>query len=189
MKLGKVTIAVLLLGLIVCSSFAQSPYRETRQATTTEHLRQPVISQGGYKGFIDPTRFTMDHSIGMGYSSMGGHGFSQGYYMNTLTYKFDAPLMLRVRTGVANNPFQSQGMSQPGQSALSNMFNSAELFGGADLIWKPKENVYLQISVDRIPGGMWGYPGTFGYNRFPYGSLYHPMTYDHSMDKQGYWIR
>jgi len=193
MKFLKVTIIVLLLGLAVQTSFAQSPYRDAKQTTTTEHLRQPVIASNSYNGFIDPSRIKMDHSIGMGYSSMGGQGYSQGYYMNTLSYKFNAPVLLRVRTGVMNNPLQSQGISQPGESALTNMFNSAELFGGADLIWQPKENVFLQISFDRIPGGVWGYPGTYGYNRFPYGSLHHPMTYDHSMDNSmgrnsWYWL-
>jgi len=164
--------------LLAFASYGQSPYRETRETTTTEHLRQPIVQHNSYNGFIDPSRIKMDHQMGMGFSSGSGRGYSQGYYMNTISYKFDAPVMLRLRTGITNNPYSSGGMSQPGQSALSNMFNEAELFGGADLVWKPKDNVMLKISIDQVPNAMWGYPGTYGYNRWPYGSRYHPMTVD-----------
>jgi hypothetical protein len=101
----------------------------------------------------------------MSYMNGGGEGLSQGYYMNSLTYRFDAPVLLRLRTGVTNNPFaQSGGMGSPGESALSQLFSEAEFFGGADLLWKPRDNMAIQISVDRMPGNMlMGYPGMMGY--------------------------
>jgi hypothetical protein len=157
---------------------AQSPYRDTpTNPTTTETLRQPTM-ETRFAGFIDPLRFDMSHSVGFGYASGSGQATSQGYYMNTLSYRFSAPVMLRLRTGVTNNPFAASGsMTQPGQSSLTSMFNSAEFFGGADLIWKPRDNMRIQISVDRIPAGMYGYnshynPYGFGY---PYGGYgYNP---------------
>lgn len=152
-------LTVLLSVAVLDGAYAQAPYRDSKQPTTTEHLRQPDLGYGneGFSGFLDPSRFDMSHSIGMGYMSAGGQGYTQGYYMNTITYRFNAPVIMRLRTGVTNNPYATSGsMTQPGQSALSSMFNNAEFFGGADLLWKPTKNSALMISVNRSPGGIMG---------------------------------
>ncbi|HEX04048.1 MAG TPA: hypothetical protein ENH10_02690 [Bacteroidetes bacterium] len=172
-----VALSVLLSLAVVDGLNAQAPYRDTPQGpSTTETLRQPTI-QSGLTGLLDPSRFNMGHSIGFGYGSAGGQGVSQGYYMNTLSYRFNAPVMLQLRTGVTNNPFAaSGGMTQPGQSALSSMFNNAEFFGGADLIWKPRDNMRIQISVDRIPAGMGGYRNY--YNPWGRGYMFSDFGYN-----------
>lgn len=153
---------------------AQAPYRDTPTGpSTTETLRQPKLDNG-FTGFIDLSRVQMNHTLGFGYASAGGQGYSQGYYMNTLSYRFNAPVMLRLRTGVTNNPFMASGsMTQPGQSALSSFFNNAEFFGGADVIWKPRDNVRIQLSVDRLPPGYYGY-----YNPYGFGSIFNDYRYD-----------
>lgn len=185
------SLAVVIL-IAVQEAGAQAPYRDApTQPTTTEHLRQPVmdVDGGGFDGLLDPTRFTMGHQIGFGYTTLGDRGVSQGYYMNTLTYRFDAPVMLRLRTGITNNPFANSGsFSQPGQSALTGMFNNAEFFGGADLFWKPTENSSVMISVNRLAPGMgygyghgygYGMPGRYGYDRYGFGSPFRsPFGYD-----------
>jgi hypothetical protein len=164
-------IAVLMVIAIATLTYAQAPYRDAPTSpTTTETLRQPAM-ENSLTGFIDFSRIQMSHSMGFGYASGGGNGYSQGYYMNTLSYQFNSPVMLRLRTGVTNNPYAASGsMTQPGQSALSTFFNNAEFFGGADLIWKPRDNMRIQISVDRLPATMYGYNNY--YNPFGYGSPY-----------------
>ncbi|MBS1262448.1 MAG: hypothetical protein MAG453_01799 [Calditrichaeota bacterium] len=178
-----IVLAVLLSVATFDGAYGQSPYRDTKPPTTTETLRQPVIDDGGqgFSGLLDLSRLSMDHQFGMGYMSSGGRGYTQGYYLNTLTYRFNAPVLLRLRTGVTNNPFaQSGSMTRPGQSAMSAFFNNAEFFGGADLLWKPSENTRLMISVERTPPGMFGggrYVNPYGspgfWNRGGFGA-YHP---------------
>src|SRR5690554_6254948 len=132
MKYTRVLLGGLLILLFAATAPAQSPYRTTTTPSTRDILRQPDVASAQI-GILDPARITMSHQLGMGYASYGG-GLSQGYYMNTLSYRFDAPVLLRLRTGVTNNPFAvSGGMTQPGESALSSMLNNAEFFGGADV--------------------------------------------------------
>ncbi|MCB2198039.1 hypothetical protein KQI63_01450 [bacterium] len=176
MRLFKKMLVGGLFFALAAGAYAQSPYRDTTTPSTRDILRQPINSSVSV-GILDPSRINMSHSLGMGYSS-GGGGMSQGYYMNTLSYRFDAPVLLRLRTGVTNNPFASSaGMTQPGESAMTQLFNNAEFFGGADILWKPADNVFLKVSVDKIPPGMYGYgygghPGMFGYS-----SRYRPTWY------------
>lgn len=174
-----VTACLFLAGQVL----AQSPYRETKSPTTSDHLNNRVEMKSGVSGLLDPSRFSMSHQIGMGYSSFGGHGYSQGYYMNTLSYKFNAPVMLRLRTGVTNNPFSSGNgnMSQPGQPAMAALFNEAEFFGGADFLWKPRENVRFMISVNKSApgayyGAPYGYGGPYGMTRDSYGMGVFPYS-------------
>ncbi len=163
--------------MIALPVFGQAPYRDYKRPSTRETLRQPQIQSAGL-GILDPSRISMDHSFGMGYSSMGGNGYSQGYYMNTISYRFNSPVMLRIRTGITNNPF-SNTMAQPGQSSMAAMFNDAQLFGGADLLWKPKDNVFIKLSFDRSPASMMGHPGGYGYAPWssPYFSGYNNGYY------------
>ncbi len=170
------TLSVVMVMATAALTYAQAPYRNVPTSpTTTETLRQPTM-ENNLTGFIDFSRIQMSHSMGFGYASGMGNGYSQGYYMNTLSYKFNSPVLLRLRTGITNNPYAESGsMTQPGQSALSSFFNSAEYFGGADLIWKPRDNMRIQISVDRLPAGMYGYNyyhNPFGYG-YPYGEYGH----------------
>ena len=178
MRMWKTIVTGCLILAFAGLALAQSPYRDTQTPTTREILRQPDYGSASV-GILDPSRISMSHSLGMGYSSAGG-GMSQGYYMNTLSYRFDAPVLLRLRTGITNNPFATSGaMSQPGESALSSMFNNAEFFGGADVLWKPADNVFLKVSVDRVPANIYGYG--YGYGGYPgmfgYSSMYQPTWY------------
>jgi hypothetical protein len=159
--MNRKSVLLVLSFLIALPVFGQAPYRDYKKPTTRETLRQPQIQSAGL-GILDPSRISMNHSFGMGYSSMGGNGASQGYYMNTISYRFNSPVLLRIRTGIANNSF-SNSISQPGQSPMAAMFNDAQLFGGADLLWKPKENIFIKLSFDRAPASMMGYPGGYGY--------------------------
>ena len=111
-------------------------------------------------GFLDPSRLSMGHQVGMGYTTFGGRGYSQGYYMNTISYRFKAPVVLRTRLGITNNPFASGGYNSPGTTSLGSAFNNAEFFGGADLDWRPKENILFRLSIDKLAPGMY-YQGPY----------------------------
>ncbi len=171
----QVILGFLFVALLAGVAAAQSPYRDAEAPTTTDMLRQPTISNG-FNGLLDPSRISMDHQLGMGYMSMGGQGFTQGYYMNTLSYRFDAPVLLRVHTGVTNNPFSSGSSAQPGQSGIASMMQDAQFFGGADLLWKPSERTSIFLSVSRAPASIYGYGspmrrsyGMHGWGRSPWG--------------------
>ena len=107
----------------------------------------------GFQGLLDPSRVTMHHQMGMSYSSFGGTGYSQGYYLNTMSYRFNAPVLLNLHMGVTNNPFVQN--NSPGSEGFGPALGDAEFFGGADLNWKPAKNVFVQFSFYQVPGSFY----------------------------------
>lgn len=173
MKKWTLVLGALLVAAMSVQAVAQSPYRDQTTPSTRESITQPVM-RSGVNGWFDASRFSMSHQMGMGYTSSGGQGVAQAYYLNTMSYRFSAPVLLKLRLGATNNPF-AETTAMPGQSTVGSMLQNAQFFGGADLIWQPSENTRFQISFDQIPAGMYaGYGGyglsPYGYmNRYPYG--------------------
>ena len=58
-------------------------------------------------GFLDPSRFTMGHSLSMSYMAFGGGGAMVNSYVNTLNYRFSEDLFLTTRIGIMNSPYNS----------------------------------------------------------------------------------
>lgn len=101
----------------------------------------------------------MNHSFGMSYANAGGQGFTQGYYLNSMTYRFNSPVTMRMRLGVTNNPFAQQAEGgTTGAMGMNSLFQNAEFFGGMDLDWRPRDNMLFRLSVDRLPAGMYYSP-------------------------------
>jgi len=93
---------------------------------------------------LDPSRLTMQHSYQMSYMTAGGHGFSQGLYLNTISYQFTLPMSMTVQWGMAHQPFRSS------------MNNSALLQDGpflsaAQFRYQPKPNMVIQIDYRHLP--------------------------------------
>jgi len=154
-------ITALITVFLVSSLYAQSPYREQTEPSARESMLQTSTMQTGFSGILDPSRISMSQQFGMSYGSAGGQGYTQGYYMNTISYRFNAPVLLNLRLGATNNPFSSS-VAQPGQSAMSSLLSNAEFIGGADLIWQPSDKLTFLLSVDRMPSSLYASP--YGYN-------------------------
>ncbi|MBZ0265781.1 hypothetical protein K8I28_14055 [bacterium] len=158
--------------------FAQSPYRDQPEPSVRSVFENPTGFQ--MNGLLDPSRISMSHSAGMSYMSAGGNGYTQGYYMNTLNYRFSAPLSMNLRLGVTNNPFSNN--SSMGSTGFGPSLGEAEFFGGADLNWRPKENLFIRFSFDKLPPGAY-YTGFSGYNGYAL------PRHDHNRYEAGHgWI-
>ena len=161
--------------LIAVSAFGQAPYRDQPQPTTRETIAQPVM-ENGFSGVLDPSRITMSQQFGLGYMSTSGRGYTQGYYLNNISYRFNAPVLLQLHLGATNNPF-AQTTNLPGQSTLTSLLNNAQFFGGADLIWKPRDDMRFQLSFYQMPSS-YNYPYGYGYGyRNAYGYGFSPWGY------------
>jgi hypothetical protein len=116
----------------------------------SQFLTQPQ----GLVGLIglNPNRFSMQHSYSLSYMSLGGHGFSQGLYLNTMAYRFSDPLQVSLQWGVLNQPLSGFGV--PG------LYQNGFFFSGANLEYKPSRNLSIGLQYNRTPGGLWyrGYP-------------------------------
>ena len=102
---------------------------------------------------LDPSRVNVRHSYQMGYSTFGGNNYSQGMYLNTLSYEFSIPLSVSVQWGIANQML-------PGLNA-SPMMNDGPFISGAQILYKPTKNTVIHLEYRQVPGGygpMYGYP-------------------------------
>ncbi len=121
---------------------------------------------------FDPARFSMNHSYSLSMSSFGNSNSSIGMYINNMSYVFSDKLLLNARVGFAHDPLQ---MGNPGQNMNMNMMDN--LVYGADLTFRPKENVVFHLSFDKRPYSLYnnygygmGYRNNYGIS--PYGYRY-----------------
>lgn len=137
---------------MLMTHFANAQFKtQAKPMSLSDHLKsaQPgVLSIIG----LDPSRFSMHHSYSMSYASIGGNGYSQGLYLNTMTYQFAMPLSVSLQFGMANNPFQSAKTA----SILQNGF----FISGAQVRYQPFKNTVLQVNFQQRP--YQNFPGTFG---------------------------
>lgn len=123
------------------------------QALTHSNKLQSLVGLLG----LDPTKFSMSHSYSMMFSSVGGHSFSQGLYLNTMKYQFSDPLSMFVQVGFSHQPFGNLGND--------NLQTRNQLFlSGAGLEYKPSENFKLQFQFSQTPGSL--YPSRYRLNPF-----------------------
>jgi len=103
---------------------------------------------------INPNRFSMQHSFSLSYLSLGGHGFSQGVYLNTMSYRLADPLLVSLQWGVLNQPLGSFG--------VPSLYQNGFFVSGASVEYKPSRNLSIGMQFNRNPGGFWspqyGYP-------------------------------
>ena len=151
---------VLVLALVflmpwIC--FAQFKTKAAPRNIGTD-LRNPSGVGLGLVGMLglDPSRFHMSQSYQMGFASIGGKSFTQGMYLNTMTYQFSIPLLVSVQWGIANQPFSGFGTSPLMQNGL--------FLSGAQLIYQPTKNMSIELEYRQIP---YRYPyGMYHRNRF-----------------------
>ena len=114
---------------------------------------------------FSPQHFKMGHSFEMSVGSAYGGTSSLAMYTNSLMFTFSDRLAARADIAVAYSPF-STGPTGPG--SLSN--NGARVFlRNAEISYKPKDNMLLQLSVRQSPYGRYMSPyGSFSPGYYPY---------------------
>jgi hypothetical protein len=147
----------LLLVIIPAVSFGQLK-KDLDKPNISESMEYAQI-QDAFVGFLDPSRFTMSHSLSMSYMAFGGGGAMINTYVNTLNYRFSDDLFLTTKLGIMNSPYNSM----PGNSYL----NDVEFFGGAELKWLPSKNSAVFIRFEKAP--VYYNPGYYNGYRSPFG--------------------
>ena len=111
---------------------------------------------------LDPSRFTIHHSLSMGMSSSTVSNLqSQSLYSTMMQYQFAQPVTLNLNFGLPlfNTANQFQNLT-------TNNIKSADYFKNmpfdASLSWKPTQNMLMQLSIVRRPAT--DYLSNFYYN-------------------------
>ena len=124
---------------------------------------------------LDPERFTMKQQTMMSYSSSGNYGQSLlGMYINTMEYRFNMPLTLRLKIAYQNNMGSLLG-NQTSQGVKPGIETGNLFIPSFDMIYKPWKNTTISFHY-RDYRGMYqngygnGYGNGFGYSpyRYPY---------------------
>jgi hypothetical protein len=149
--------SILILIIIPSLGFGQLK-KDIDKPNISESLIYPQ-TKDAVLGFLDPSRFTMGHSISMSYAAFGGGGAMINSYVNTLNYRFSDDLFLTTRLGIMNSPYNTM----PANSHL----NDVQFFGGAELKWLPTENSEIFIRFEKSPG--YYFPGYYDSYRNPFG--------------------
>jgi len=137
-------------------------FGQLKEQLKPQSFSQLLTQSQGLVGLIglDPSRFSMQHSYSLGYTSFGGHGFSQGVYLNTMSYRLSDPLQVSLQWGMINQPFG-------GASLYKNGF----FLSNASVEYKPNRNFSIGVQYNQIPASAVG----LSYRGYPY--YYAPNYY------------
>ena len=120
---------------------------------------------------LDPSRFTMRHSYTMSYGSGGGMGggSAMGMYINTMEYRFNAPVIMRLK--VAYQTGSSNLFGGNGSAYNMSYENGGQMYiPSFDIVYQPFKNTTVGIHY-RDYRGEYGMNSMFGRGGFsPYGS-------------------
>lgn len=151
----KFFLTIVLLAILPFSVLGQLKNQDKPVAIQQELVR-PQGNEFFGLGWLDPSRFTMSHSISMSYFSVGDGSVSQSLYLNTMTYQIASPLMLRVQWGIQNFPHNSLAKNNP-------MFQGGFFLSNAELKYKPSDKFEMKLQFQQAPYSM---VNPYRYDRF-----------------------
>ncbi len=100
---------LLMLMLVLLPVLAFGQLKEQLQPQSFSQLLTRPQGLVGLIG-LNPKRFSMQQSYSLSYTSLGGQNFSQGVYLNTMSYQVADPLQVSLQWGVMNQPLRGLGV-------------------------------------------------------------------------------
>jgi hypothetical protein len=125
---------------------AEAQFKEELNNKTS--IREGFLSKdlsSNIFGFIDPSKFSMNHSVSMSYSAFAGQGVAMGVYTNSMRYDFNSNLNVQVDASIVNSPYNTLG------DGFKNSINGIYLSRAA-INYKPSENTAISIQFRQGPG-------------------------------------
>jgi len=95
-------------------------------------------------GFINPDNFSMHHSIGLSYSTIGDYGTSLATYTNSMMYKFSDNMNIQLDASFVTSPYSSLGKDF--QNSIQGIYVSRAAFN-----YRPWEDVSISIQYRNVP--------------------------------------
>jgi hypothetical protein len=130
--------------VIMPALFGQGLSKDSHIFKPSELVQKPT---GLLNSFLDPNRFSMDHSYTLSFMSSGRHSTNLGMYLNTMTYQISDPLLMQLRVGYLHQPFGSMN-SMPSSS------NNTFFVQGAQLLYRPNKSLRISLEYQSIPSMM-----------------------------------
>lgn len=142
---------LLMLMLVLLPVLAFGQLKEQLQPQSFSQLLTRPQGLVGLIG-LNPKRFSMQQSYSLSYTALGGQNFSQGVYLNTMSYQVADPLQVSLQWGVMNQPLSGLG--------VPSLYQNGFFVSGASVEYKPSRNLSIGVELNRNPNGYWyrGYP-------------------------------
>lgn len=154
----------LLLFVIIISSVLNAQFKEPIFQTETPKNGIIDNSSGSLFGFLSDENFSMHHSVGVSYTSIGGYGTSLATYTNSMMYKFSDKMNVQVDASFVTSPYSSFGKDF--QNSLQGIYLSRAAFN-----YKPWDDFSISFQYRSIPN--------YYYNPFNrYNGFYGNSFYD-----------
>lgn len=138
-----ICLSVLTMWGIVFNLHAQSTGLGDTSSKTILKVQKPALNTKSLS-LLDPERFSMKQNYIMNFSSTNGNGGLMGMYINSMEYRFNAPLIMRLKVA-----YQSQtGMLFGNKDSYTGMsrYNQGRLYVPSfDLIYMPFKNTTVSF--------------------------------------------
>ena len=118
---------------------------------------------------LDPERFSMKNQYIMNFSSMSGSGSLMGMYINTMEYRFNSPLVVKLQVAYQSRSNHLFG-NRDSFTRLQNNEQGRLFIPSFDLIYRPWKNTIISLSYRDYSSGnpLYWYGGrrSYGYSPF-----------------------
>jgi len=159
MKNVKIVAIITVLLVLVNPGFSQYKSQVEELPSLEQAIRMPNPKDQTGFNLLDPNRFFMNQSYSLSMGFSGNQNASMGMYLNNMTYMFSKDLILNARLGFVHDPLQMG-------NNMTNTNMSENLIYGADILYRPMENMTLKLSIDKAPYSRNSYYSPYGY--YPY---------------------
>lgn len=134
----------LLAFIFIISSVVNAQFKDPVFPTETPKDGITDNSSGSLFGFLSSDKFSMHHSIGVSYSSIGGYGTSLATYTNSMMYRFSDKMNVQLDASFVTSPYSSFGKEF--QNSIQGIYISRAAFN-----FKPWDDVSFSIQYRSIP--------------------------------------
>ena len=118
---------------------------------------------------LDPERFSMRNSYSMSFSSMNGSGSLIGTYINSMEYRFNSPVIMRMKVAYQSQTGHLFGNSNA-YTGNPNYSDGRVFIPSFDLIYQPFKNTTIGFFYRDYSMYQQDYYG-YGYGRNSYSPL------------------
>lgn len=141
-------INILFIGLIILSLYGMSRAQNNAIDKLVFNAGDLITKPTGLLDKVmNSEKFTMSQSYSFSVGTLGKQSFSQGLYLNQMTYQLAQPLTLQLGIGLLHQPFGSSFNTQN---------NSSQFFvQSARIKYKPSDKFSVTFDFQSGPGQLW----------------------------------
>jgi len=99
---------------------------------------------------IDLSKVEFHNSYSMDVSSFGGNTVALGLLKSSFDYIINPQISVRGYVGLVHAPFANLAPVNQ-QASFINGINKDNIIYGGEVTYRPRENIFLQININRIP--------------------------------------